>query len=90
MPVIGYPFLAVVLDADILVFFRVDEDLFLTFLVFEANFVETIPAFGTIGLQCFWFCDRVGKEAGGYRDKPLLLPRVGQNPYDNVHNTFQS
>jgi len=49
MTVVGYPFFAVVVDTDILILFRMDKDLLITFFVFETDFIESIAAFGTVG-----------------------------------------
>src|SRR5262249_57229660 len=45
------PLAAVVLDAEILVFFRMNKDLLLALLVLEADLIETDSAKGRIGLH---------------------------------------
>src|SRR5215467_6013745 len=51
MAIVANPFLGVVFDTNVLVFFGMHEHLFAPLLVFEAKFVEATTALAAIGLN---------------------------------------
>src|ERR1051326_662469 len=51
MPVISDPFLSVMLDSDVLVFFGVHENLFVSFFILEPDFIEALAAFAAVGFD---------------------------------------
>ena len=51
VPVFADPFLGDFFNANVLVLFSVQKNLFAAFLVFEAEFVETLSAFAAVGFD---------------------------------------
>src|SRR5437868_12807756 len=50
VPVLADPLFRVIFDANILILFRVREDLFAAFLVFKSNLVKTLATFAAVRL----------------------------------------